>query len=81
MTTISHIKPEILRHPCNCNIISRSDNIKKGFKDKQNKEQLYFKFNDLIDNIINYKSNWCEQEQATRAITNYKGGQIWLRKK
>lgn len=68
-----NINPVIIRHPLNCQILSRSANITKGFKDKKIDdliwEQSLYK---LINDIIDYKSDWLEQDAAYNAALDYK---------
>lgn len=67
--------PEILRHPCNCQILSHSKNVKKRGcryidRDDQTLEQLF-------DKILHYNGNWKEQEICIQRIQEYKCGQRW----
>ena len=63
--------PEILRHPCNCQIILHSNNIKKGKKNMLTLDELF-------DRIINYNKEWFEQEKVLKLIEEYKNGKRWF---
>ena len=68
--------PEILRHPCNCQILTHSDNVRKKKKRYEDKsdislEQLFF-------DIENYKKEWDEQELILSLINSYKEGKRWI---
>jgi hypothetical protein len=65
--------PEILRHPCNCQLLTHGQNIskKKGrYKDKDNQT-----LNELFDKIIKFKDNWFEQTFCLELISKYKQGE------
>lgn len=60
--------PEILRHPCNCQIITHGQNISKEYKkDNQTLEELFEK-------IINYNKDWKEQNKCLKLIQEYQKG-------
>ena len=60
--------PEILRHPCNCQIISHGQNISKEYKkDNQTLEELF-------EEIKNYNKPWKEQEKVLSLIKEYQEG-------
>lgn len=61
------IFPEILRHPCNCEILKNSDNISKGRNNSITLENLFEK-------IIDYDKQWIEQELCIYLINVYKKG-------
>ena len=70
--------PEILRHPCNCQILTNRDNIMK-------KRQKYIDGNhltleELFNKIINYKKEWYEQDLVIKLIEDYKNGKRWINK-
>ena len=65
--------PQILRHPCNCQIITHSENSSKRSK-------MIIKLEDLFEKIIYYTGNWKEQQQCLLLITRYKNGDRWSRK-
>lgn len=68
-----NINPIIIRHPLNCQVISRSYNITKGFKDRKIDDLIWQQsLYKLINDIIDYKSDWIEQDAACYAAINYK---------
>ena len=69
--------PEILRHPCNCEILLHSENIAK-------KQQRYVDYDSqtleqLFEKILNYKKSWIEQDKCIFLINEYKNGKRWKR--
>ena len=64
--------PEILRHPCNCQLITHSDNSKK-------REQNDVTLNELFLQIQMYKREWLEQKKCLELIKEYKKGRRWKR--
>ena len=69
--------PQILRHPCNCQIILHSQNISKKQcryidDDSQTLEQLFTK-------ILSYDKIWIEQDICKKLINDYKNGKRWTR--
>ena len=69
---------EILRQPCNCQILTNRDNIMK-------KRQKYIDGNhltleELFNKIINYKKEWYEQDLVIKLIEDYKNGKRWINK-
>jgi len=65
--------PEILRHPCNCEIVSRNTNVRKFHKCND----ISIKLEDLFNLIISYNKDWNEQETVIKLIDNYKQGKRW----
>ena len=61
--------PEILRHPCNCQIILHSENVKKRFT-KEDKISLQ----ELFTKIKNYTNMWKEQKKCLSLIKEYENG-------
>jgi hypothetical protein len=61
------VPPIILRHPVNCEIITRSENISKGSKNS-------ITLNKLIKLIKNYSGEYVEQTKCLKAIDNYLEG-------
>ncbi len=57
-----NIPVEIMRHPCNCQILSRGQNVKKRFSDKD--KNMKVEFEQLLARIINYTGNWKEHDVA-----------------
>jgi hypothetical protein len=76
---IAKVPPEILRHPCNCSIISHAANMAKrkpGTLIDDDSQTL----EELIDRIINYSGKWKEQKVCLRKIEDYRNGFRWERK-
>jgi hypothetical protein len=70
--------PEILRHVVNCGIISRSENISKGFVDrKKSLEQKNIALSELFEKIKLYCGDWAEHEIALKKIEDYMNGKRW----
>lgn len=63
--------PEILRHPCNCQILLHSDNIKK---------QDGITLNELFNKIKKYKGTWKEHKLCLTLIKRFENGETWKRK-
>lgn len=64
-----NIPYQLLRHPCNCQILTHSENIKKKngrYTDKDNQT-----INELIKKIETYEKDWMEQEMCLEIIKNY----------
>jgi hypothetical protein len=72
------IFPELLRHPCNVNIITHSDNVKK--KKSQYVDADIITLKELFDNIQNYDGNWNEHNVCLQLIEKYNKGIKWIRK-
>lgn len=70
--------PEILRHPCNCQILTHSENIKKKKYQYIDKNDLTL--DELFNRIISYKKEWYEQKLVLRLIEDYKNGKRWFNK-
>lgn len=68
----------ILRHPCNCQILTHSENIKKKKYQYIDKNDLTL--DELFNRIISYKKEWYEQELVLRLIEDYKNGKRWFNK-
>lgn len=62
--------PEILRHPCNCQLLTSPENASKRSNNSITLEQLFEK-------IYNYKENWFEQNLVLIKIEEYKSGKRW----
>jgi hypothetical protein len=60
--------PEILRHPCNCNIITHSENSSK-------REKSGMTFNELCSKIESYDMVWEEQELVLSLINKWRNGE------
>jgi len=66
------IFPEILRHPCNCEIITHGDNLKK--KKGRYADNDSQTLDDLFEKILAYKEDWIEQNICLKLIDDYKKG-------
>lgn len=64
--------PEILRHPCNCQILSHSDNVAK--KDKRYLDRSDISLEELFNKIEKFKEIWKEQELVLSLIKDYREG-------
>ena len=70
--------PEILRHPCNCQILTNSENVrKKRYYYHDGDDQT---LEELIEKILNYKDEWYEQDLVIKLIEDYKNGKRWINK-
>jgi len=63
--------PEILRHPCNCQIMLHKDNTIKG-------KQCGITLDNLFTKILNFDKIWYEQSICIEYIVNYKQGKRWV---
>ena len=66
--------PEILRHPCNCQIITHSNNIKK-----RHRNDTQIELEDLFLRIEKYSKDWKEQERVLELIELYRNNKRWER--
>ena len=71
--------PELLRHPSNCQIISRIDNTKKQFVNCENLRDSTITLAELFQAIIEFNGKWLEQERCLQLINDYKRGMRWKR--
>lgn len=71
------IFPEILRHPCNCQIITHSANAAKRSNRYIDRNDISIE--DLFDQIEKYSANWVEQQLVLEKINDYKDGKRWKR--
>lgn len=71
------IFPEILRHPCNCQIIHNSENIRKAHSGKKNHKIIdsIITIDELFNRIKNYNGNWSEHNIVIRLIEKYEKGE------
>lgn len=69
--------PEILRHPCNCQIITRRSNVQKALKldATDNTHSL----EELFEKIKNYQKPWKEHALVLEKIKDYESGKRWER--
>ena len=65
--------PEILRHPCNCQILTHVENSKK--QRGKNRTGDHQTLEELFNKICNYKEEWFEQEKCIELINKYKIGE------
>lgn len=65
--------PEILRHPCNCQVLTVSENSSKRDKSCLTLEELFY----IIET---YDEIWDEQETVLKLIEDYRRGKRWNRK-
>ena len=70
--------PELLRHPCNCEIILHSDNIAKKWRRYIDKDNI--SLNNLFEKIKCFKGNWKEQKICLKLIEEYTNGKRYKRK-
>ena len=70
--------PEILRHPCNCQLLTNADNIRKAFGNGKYKDSDHQTLENLFYKIENYNNEWIEQEVVLELITKYKNGDRWV---
>ena len=62
------IPPAILRHPCNCQLLTVSENVTKGSKSLLTPEELF-------DKIKIYDGYWKEHSLCCDLISRYKSGE------
>ena len=75
---LNGVFPPLLRHPANCEIITRSENISKRHSEIQD---LGCSIEELFFNIENYPKKYHEQNECLRLIENYVSGLRWSRDK
>lgn len=63
--------PEILRHPCNCELILHRDNTIK-------RKQCGMTLDELFTKILKFDKIWIEQSICIEQILNYKQGKRWI---
>ena len=68
--------PEIIRHPCNCQILTHSDNVKK--RSNKNKDRSDIGISELFQRIKMYTGDWKEQEIVLLKIKEYENGERWI---
>jgi len=72
------IFPEIIRHPCNCQLILHRDNVAKAQRGKGRPDSS-MEIGELFEKIINYENEWHEQEKCLELIKRYNNGERWQR--
>lgn len=74
---INKVFPEILRHPCNLQIITHSDNVKK--RRGRYIDADVITLNELFKKIGCYKHYWKEHKLVLSLIERYINGERWSR--
>lgn len=72
------IFPELLRHPCNCQILTHSENVKK--KKTRYIDNDHLTIEELFKDICSFKGEWKEQKNCLQLIEDYNNGLRWIRK-
>ena len=75
---LNGVFPEILRHPCNCKLLTNSENIGKKDDDYNDKDSQNLKI--LFEKIQNYSGTWKEQSLVLELINKYLNGERWVNK-
>lgn len=73
----NRVFPELLRHPCNCQIITHSENVSKAQKGKQYQDTNSQTLEELFRKIEQYTGDWIEQELCLKLIQDYNNGKRW----
>ncbi len=68
--------PEILRHPCNCQILTHADNVAKKKNRYEDRSDIELEI--LFEKIQKYTKFWSEQDLVLSLIQQYKEGQRWI---
>lgn len=66
----NNVFPEILRHPCNCQLLTNKDNVRKALSNSVNSDAITLE--ELFERITIYKKEWFEQEKVLMLIEKYK---------
>lgn len=74
---LNGVFPEILRHPCNCQIITHAENVSKAQKGKQHQDADSQTLEELFEKIEKYTKPWIEQDICLDRIKRYKSGERW----
>ena len=74
--------PEILRHPCNCQILTNKENVSKAHKHKTGSEikDISLSLDELFNKIRAFEKPWVEQDRVIKLIEDYEKGKRWERK-
>ena len=75
---INGVFPEILRHPCNCQIITHAKNVSKAQRGKRYTDNDSQTLEELFEKIENYDKPWIEQNICLDKIKRYKAGERWV---
>jgi len=68
--------PIILRHPCNCEILTHSENVKK--KKGRYVDHNSISLSELFELIRSFRGEWFEHEETLIAIQDYETGKRWI---
>lgn len=63
------VSPVLLRHPVNCQLLTHGENVSKAQTNNRDRDDL--SIDGLLDAIINYEGDWCEQEECITAIQGF----------
>ena len=72
---INGVFPEILRHPCNCQLLTHADNTRK--KSSRYVDADTISLNELFNLILDYKKDWTEQSLCVKLIKDYQNNKRW----
>jgi hypothetical protein len=67
--------PELLRHPCNLQLITHSENVGKAHRKEKDDQTLV----QLFDRIRAYSSEWPEQMLCLQLIEDYESGRRYVK--
>ena len=73
------VYPELLRHPCNCQLISHGENVKKRLANIGHGVDNIVSLKELLSSIKEYKGDWKEQGKCLELIGKYEQGKKWKR--
>ena len=71
--------PEILRHPCNCQILTHRNNVSKSRTDTGFGIDNSITLEMLFQNIRTFTGDWQEQNLCLDLIAKYERGERWNR--
>lgn len=64
-----NVNPKIMRHPCNCSLLTHRENVQKGFVDRNlTEESSKEKLTILINDIKNFSGDWKEHKEVLIVI-------------
>lgn len=77
---INGVFPELLRHPCNCQIITHFNNVSKAQTKVNNRytDNDSHTLQELFSKILNYSGEWKEQQLCLHLIEKYNNGERWV---
>lgn len=70
--------PEILRHPCNLQILTHADNVAKEQSGSICSDSISVE--ELLSRILSYKGSWFEHYETLALVERYKEGKRWSSK-